>query len=92
MTEREDPSSAGTRGQPAFEPFRVERETKPDGRALLFYSWPDEPPIPEGLGDVAGGAGTTAEEADAPPRAEPWSPETQPTDQADAMPDPRRDV
>ena len=91
MTERADPSAAGTGGQPAFEPFRVERETKPDGRAILFYSWPDEPPIPEGMGDAAGDAGTTAEEADAP-HAEPWSPETQPTDQAAAMPESRRDA
>ncbi len=68
----------------------MERETKPDGRAILFYSWPDEPPVPEGLSDVAGDPGTTAEGADAP-HAKPWSPETQPTDQADAMPDPRRD-
>ncbi len=69
----------------------MERETKPDGRTILFYSWPDEPPVPEGLGDVAGDPGTTVEEADAP-RAEPWSPETQPTDRADAMLDPRRDA
>jgi hypothetical protein len=79
VTERADPSAAGTGGQPAFEPFRLERETKPDGRAILFYSWPDAPPIPEGLGNVAGDARTTDEEAEAP-HAEPWSPETQPTD------------
>ncbi len=68
--ERDDPSAAATDGG-AFEPFRLERETKPDGRVILFYSWPDEP-------EVSAGLGTAQVQAGSAPNAEPWSPETQP--------------
>jgi len=72
--ERADPAAAAVRTDgAAFEPFHLERERKPDGRAILFYSWPDEPPVPAGLG-------TAQEEARSAPEAEPWSPETQPVE------------
>lgn len=69
-----------TEQEPAFEPFHLERETKPDGRAILFYSWPDGPPVPEGLGNVARDTGGMDVEG-AAPESEPWSPETQPTEE-----------
>ncbi|MDQ3493038.1 MAG: hypothetical protein M3452_07240 [Chloroflexota bacterium] len=81
MTERADPSAAATGTGPSFEPFRLERETKPDGRGILFYSWPDEPPVPDGLSDAGVGSGTAPVRQSAP-EAEPWSPETQPADEA----------
>lgn len=73
MTERADPAAAVPADGAAFEPFHLERERKPDGRAILFYSWPDEPPVPAGLGTAQGKAGSA-------PDAEPWSPETQPVE------------
>ncbi len=83
MKQRADPSAAGTSDGVAFEPFSLERETKADGRAMLFYTWPDEPEVPAGLGNVTGDAGT--DPGDVVPRqrsseTEPWSPETQPVD------------
>lgn len=65
----------------AFEPFRLERETKPDGRSILFYSWPDEPPLPHGMG-TEDDADDPVPDREAAPDAVPWSPETQPTDRA----------
>ncbi len=82
MTQRADPSAAGTDEGLAFEPFHLEREAKSDGRAILFYTWPGEPAVPDGVGDITDGPGTSAD-ANAPPDAEPWSPQTQPTDQLD---------
>lgn len=75
---RADPSAAGTGGGTAFEPFQLERETKLDGRTILFYSWPAEPPVPDGIGNVGIDA-TRADEADTP-ETEPWSPESGPAE------------
>ncbi len=72
--ERADPAAAAVPADgAAFEAFHLEREKKPDGRAILFYSWPDEPPVPAGLGTAEG-------EARSAPEVEPWSPETQPVE------------
>jgi len=81
VTERADPSAAGIRSGPSFEPFHLERETKPDGRAILYYSWPDEPPVPEGMAEAGVQSGTSAARERAP-EAELWSPETKPADDA----------
>lgn len=91
VTERADPSAAGTATGASFEPFHLEREVKPDGRAILFYSWPDEPPVPDGLGED-GEAGTSWVRDERAPEAEPWSPETQSADDVGRDREPRRDV
>jgi hypothetical protein len=59
-----------SRGYGPFGALRVERETKPDGRYILYYSWPD------GRRD-AGRAPAR------PHQREPWSPESGPPDEPD---------
>ena len=55
-----------------FESFQTEVVTKSDGRYLIYFHWPtaSEPSTSDG---------GTRSPAEAPP-AEPWSPETRPTD------------
>ncbi len=82
---RPKPSAARTTDGVAFESFSLERETKADGRGILFYSWPDEPEVPAGLGNVSEDAGTDPGDVapgESSPETEPWSPETQPVDPA----------
>jgi hypothetical protein len=63
----------------------MERTIKKDGRYLIYYSWPDEPPpgakgvqAPESTEAPEDRAGTGARRQ--LPRQEPWSPETDPAD------------
>jgi hypothetical protein len=51
--------------------LRVEIVTKPDGRYLIYYSWPDEANDTDGRA-AADGAGQ--------PEQEPWNPEAGPAD------------
>lgn len=57
---------------PGFERLKVDAVTKPDGRYLLYYSWPDDPTAEadEG-GPLAQTPGS---------RQQPWTPEGGPAD------------
>jgi len=65
-------------GYGPFGGLRVERETKPDGRYILYFSWDD------GHRDAQKGA-------DPPARPAPWSPESGPLDDDEADATARRD-
>src|SRR5919108_345766 len=64
---------AKSRGYGPFGGLRVERETKPDGRYILYYSWPDGPRD----------AGRAPKR---PGRREPWTPESGPPDKLTTSP------
>jgi hypothetical protein len=52
--------------------LRTDVVTKPDGRYLIYYSWPDDTP--------AGGETASNRSQPEPPQQAPWSPETGPAD------------
>jgi hypothetical protein len=46
------PGESATEAEPpVLQGMRVERLPKPDGRSILYYSWPDEPDPVEGRTD-----------------------------------------
>ena len=63
-------------GDGAFAELRVERVRKPDGRYLLYYSWPDR-------GALESAGEQPPEDISRTPGTRAWTPEAGPTNDAD---------